>query len=271
MTFVGPMLPGFTEGLDHPAVTQIDDADRVLTGLEHRAADRRRNLPDDTSIGPKRIDPDLADAWCPHVVLFGTQLDPDQEQRLAGIVTALPRVAIAAVTTSQAITTWRYQLDEDGTATPSTVRLGPHTATGHRRSVSTAARAHHHQRHRRHHPSTLVGPRRRLRQRDQGRHRHRHLPATGPPAGHDARRWTGRGRSPKRPPMATVRPTAPATRRPPPAQRQPSRPPGAARTHPARAHDRRQPVPKRPRPTAGTNDKIRAPTTNGDDVEGWRP
>ena len=122
VTFVGPMLPGFVEGLDHPAVTQIDDADRVLTGLEHRAADRRRNLADGASIGAKRIDPDLADAWCPHVVLFGTQLDPEQEQRLGAIVTDLPRIAIAAVTTSTtdtdaaALTTWRYQLNPDGAA-----------------------------------------------------------------------------------------------------------------------------------------------------------
>ena len=108
VTFVGPMVPGFTEGLDHPAVTQIDDVDRVLTGLEHRAAARRRHLTDDITIGQKRLDPDLADAWCPHVVLFGHELDPDQAQRLAGIVTDLPRVAIAAVTTYEGLTGWRY-------------------------------------------------------------------------------------------------------------------------------------------------------------------
>lgn len=115
VTFVGPMLPGFTEGLDHPAVTQIDDIDRVLTGLEHRAAARRNNLAE-TTLGQKRLDPDLADAWCPHVVLFGQELDSDQARRLAGVVTELPRVAIAAVTTYEALTTWRCDLQVDGTA-----------------------------------------------------------------------------------------------------------------------------------------------------------
>ena len=116
VTFVGPMVPGFTEGLDHPAVTQIDDVDRVLTGLEHRAAARRRHFTDDITIGQKRLDPDLADAWCPHVVLFGHELDPDQARRLAGIVTDLPRVAIAAVTTYEGLTGWRYDLTAGGTA-----------------------------------------------------------------------------------------------------------------------------------------------------------
>lgn len=115
VTFVGQMLPGFTEGLDHPTVTQIDDVDRVLTGLEHRAAVRRSNL-SDTSIGQKHLDPELADAWCPHVVLFGQQLDADQAHRLAGVVTDLPRVAIAAVTTYEALTPWRCELNSDSTA-----------------------------------------------------------------------------------------------------------------------------------------------------------
>ena len=131
VTFVGPMLPGFVEGLDHPAVTQIDDADRVLAGLEHRAAARRRHLTDDTTIGQKRLDPDLADAWCPHVVLFGQELDPDQAQRLAAVVTDLPRVAIAAVTTHEDLTGWRYDLSADGDAhlTPFGWTLTPQLVT----------------------------------------------------------------------------------------------------------------------------------------------
>ena len=130
LTFVGPMLPGFTEGLDHPSVTHVDDVDRVLAGLEHRAGLQRAHLGDD-SVGQKRLDPELADAWCPHVVLFGQELSPGQAHRLRQIVTDLPRVAIAAVTTSQALTDWRFDIDanDTGTLSPFGWQLTPQLVT----------------------------------------------------------------------------------------------------------------------------------------------
>ena len=130
LTFVGPMLPGFTEGLDHPSVTHVDDVDRVLTGLEHRAGLQRAHLGDD-SVGQKRLNPDLADAWCPHVVLFGQELSPEQAQRLRQIVTDLPRVAIAAVTTSQTLTDWQFDIDanDTGTLSPFGWQLTPQLVT----------------------------------------------------------------------------------------------------------------------------------------------
>ena len=120
LTFVGPLLPGFVDGLDHPAVTHVDDIEPVLTSLEARAAAQRDYL-DDATVGQKRADPELADAWCPHVVLFGQELTPDQAERLGHIVTDLPRVAIAAVTTNPDLTPWRFELDSSGTG-----HLSPH-------------------------------------------------------------------------------------------------------------------------------------------------
>lgn len=115
LTFVGPLAPGLAEALDHPAVTHVDDIDRVLTGLEQRAILQRDNLNGDT-IGQKRLDPEIADAWSPRVVLFGEQLTADQADRLRHVITELPRVAIAAVTTHQALTPWSLTLTDDSAA-----------------------------------------------------------------------------------------------------------------------------------------------------------
>ncbi len=120
LTFAGPLLPGLAEGLDHPAVTHVDDIELVLAGLEARAAAQRAHL-DDLTVGQKRADPELADAWCPQVVLFGGELTGAQAGRLSRIVTDLPRVAIAAVTTHPGLSPWRYELDESGTG-----HLSPH-------------------------------------------------------------------------------------------------------------------------------------------------
>ena len=120
LTFVGPLLPGLADGLDHPAITHVDDIERVLAGLEARAEAQRTYLADST-VGQKRADPELADAWCPHVVLFGDELTAAQAARLSHIVTDLPRVAIAAVTTNPDLTPWRFELDQHGTG-----HLSPH-------------------------------------------------------------------------------------------------------------------------------------------------
>ena len=121
LTFAGPLLPGLAEGLDHPVVTHVDDIERVLAGLEARAAAQRAHLDDGVTVGQKRADPDLADAWCPHVVLFGGELTATQAERLGRVVTELPRVAIAAVTTRPDLTPWRFEVDTAGTG-----HLSPH-------------------------------------------------------------------------------------------------------------------------------------------------
>lgn len=122
LTFVGPLLPGFAEALNHPSVTHLDDLELVLAGLEARAATQRGHLNDET-VGQKRVNPELADAWRPDVVLLGQDLTPDQSRRLTDIVTELPRVAIAAVTTtSPAITPWQLRLVADA----GTAHLAPH-------------------------------------------------------------------------------------------------------------------------------------------------
>ena len=114
LTLVGPLLPGLAETLDHPSLIHIDDAARALAGLEVRADAQRQHLAGST-VGQKRANPQLADAWCPHVVLIAQELDDADAARLAQIVTDLPRVAVAAVTTtSPALTHWQYRVDDDG-------------------------------------------------------------------------------------------------------------------------------------------------------------
>lgn len=126
LTLVGPVCEGFAVALDHPTVTHLDQADQALAGLEARAAAQRQHLHPGKAagtVGQKRADPVLADAWCPQIVLFGDILTGQQAERLGRIVTDLPRVAIAAVTTSRPpLTPWHLTLAGD----PPTASLAPH-------------------------------------------------------------------------------------------------------------------------------------------------
>lgn len=107
ITLAGTVCPGLELALDHPTLTRADDIDNLLALLEDRAADRRAYMAD-SSAGQKRLDPDLADGWGAEVILTDQLLTEEQDQRLAAILTALPRVGIAAVTTTQAQGDWTF-------------------------------------------------------------------------------------------------------------------------------------------------------------------
>lgn len=100
VTFVGPVCEGLAAALDHPNVNCVDDTDRALAGLENLARIRSQHCYDDQSPATHRGDHNLADAWNPHVLLFGDTLTSDQAQRLEDVVAKMPRLAVAAVTTA---------------------------------------------------------------------------------------------------------------------------------------------------------------------------
>jgi len=103
----GARLP---EALGKHNVSRTDDLDGLLSRLEHRAAVQRKHQPEQV-LGQHRIDPDLADPWAPEIVLINAPLSPSQQHRLAAVVTAEPRVTMAAVVVGAAASApWSLQL-----------------------------------------------------------------------------------------------------------------------------------------------------------------
>ncbi len=113
LTLVGscPRLP---EALGKHNVTLTDDLDGLLDRLEQRAAVQRTHQPQ-VVLGQHRIDPDLADPWAPEIVLINTVMSAAQRHRLSAVVSAEPRVTVAAVVVDpQPASGWALVLDGQG-------------------------------------------------------------------------------------------------------------------------------------------------------------
>lgn len=135
LTLVGDVCPGLEQALADPTVTRVSDITELLSSLEARAAEQRQAI-GAGSVGQKRLDPDTWDAVDPEIVLLNQRLDPDVAQRLARVITDLPRAAVATITTAPldeaTDTQWRYRLAGDplvGRLQPHDWRLQPQTVT----------------------------------------------------------------------------------------------------------------------------------------------
>ncbi len=115
LTLVG-VCPDLPAALGVDRARHVDHIDTLIDSLEADAEDSadllREETLDDSHHG--RLDPDGADAWTPHIVLIGHALEESAQQRLAAVLTRLPRVAVAAVTTGgEPLTGWALHLDGD--------------------------------------------------------------------------------------------------------------------------------------------------------------
>lgn len=108
LTVVGPddRLPA---ALGRHVVRRTSDPDALLQRLERRAADQRRQQPHEV-LGQHRLDPDLAEAWAPEIVLVTGRLTPEQDERLQAVVRATPRVTAAAVVVAEEDGGWALRL-----------------------------------------------------------------------------------------------------------------------------------------------------------------
>ena len=126
MTLVGP-LAGLPDALGRHNVSHADDVDALLARLESRAVVQREQLAAERP-GQQRVDPDLADPWAPEIVLINRHLDHDHEVRLHRLLTAEPRVTMAAVLpwNSESPPGWTLRLDnsESGASRGSLEPLG---------------------------------------------------------------------------------------------------------------------------------------------------
>ena len=95
LTIVGD-CGGLPEALNKHNVTQTDDLDGLLDRVERRAAIQRAEQ-SGTPAGRFRIDPDMADAWAPEVILINEAMTAEQSRRLITLITTAPPVTMAAV------------------------------------------------------------------------------------------------------------------------------------------------------------------------------
>jgi hypothetical protein len=95
LTLVGSAV-ALPEAMGKHNVVRADDLDAVLTRLERRAVIQREHQAR-APLARNRVDPDLADAWAPEIVLINERPSDRQVDRLRALVTAQPRVTIAAV------------------------------------------------------------------------------------------------------------------------------------------------------------------------------
>ena len=100
VTLVGQVCPGLEDALESPTLTRATDVDALLTTLEARADDQRHILTEGSPLAAHRADPAISDGFDAEVILLDTELTEDHRNRLASLVEALPRVSVAAVTTS---------------------------------------------------------------------------------------------------------------------------------------------------------------------------
>lgn len=116
LTLVG-VCPDLPSALGVDRARHVDHIDTLIDSLESDADEAAKLLQEENldNAHQSRLDPDGADAWTPHIVLIGHTLDLAAQQRLAAVLTRLPRVAVAAVTTGgQPLTDWALHLNEAG-------------------------------------------------------------------------------------------------------------------------------------------------------------
>ena len=128
VTVVG-CLPGLPDAIGTGRLRHVETLGEVLPALESRAASTRQlmtssDLPDlqhARSAGNQRAH---AGAWYPEILLLGAPVDPADRARLDALLTAQPRISLAAViatdpdpetnTADSTPSEWRLALEVDG-------------------------------------------------------------------------------------------------------------------------------------------------------------
>lgn len=122
ITLVG-VAPGLPAALDTGRVRHVDDVDALMLDLRAQAADTERTLAElgVSSIEEARSIGAEAEAWLPEIVLLGQLPDEQTQAELAELVSRVPRVGIAAVSSGQLAGEWVLDItsrDEAGLTLP---------------------------------------------------------------------------------------------------------------------------------------------------------
>lgn len=117
ITLVG-IAPGLPQALETGRIRHVDDLDTLLRNLRGQAAATERTL---ENLGVASIEearsltPD-AEAWIPEIVILAELPAQEIQDELASLVTRLPRLGIAAVTTGHLAGEWILNIEDSTTA-----------------------------------------------------------------------------------------------------------------------------------------------------------
>ena len=126
LTLVGAAR-GLPAALGQHNVTAVGDVDRLLDRLERRAAAQREHL-SGGDLSRYRLDPDLAEAWAPEVVLVAEELSDVQHGRLQALTGPQAATTAAVVVGGPPATGWVLDLGLDARPAelaPVSIRLTP--------------------------------------------------------------------------------------------------------------------------------------------------
>lgn len=107
------------DSLETGRVRYVPSAGRLLEELQHRAEQDREALISSGAgdLNHARVQNATPGAWTPEIVLFTGDMTDSQRNMLTQLVEELPRVAIAAVTSGEAVGEWAVRLTGEQTGT----------------------------------------------------------------------------------------------------------------------------------------------------------
>ncbi|MFE5309865.1 LysM peptidoglycan-binding domain-containing protein [Isoptericola sp. NPDC056605] len=116
VTLVGA-FPELEDTLQTGRIRYLPTIGRLVDHLATRAADDRAALAEAGvgDLNAARAAGTVPDAWTPEIVLLGGNITDKQRNELAGFIDELPRVALAAVTSGEHITSWGLDLADSST------------------------------------------------------------------------------------------------------------------------------------------------------------
>ncbi len=124
-------MPELGDVIDTGRIRHVHGLANIVRELEARAAEVEAALGQSgaQSLVDARGRGLAADAWTPEILLIGEQLDPTVRAALEQLVTRIPRVGIAAVTSDAQLGEWVLDLDRDdpsrGVLQPAGITIRP--------------------------------------------------------------------------------------------------------------------------------------------------
>lgn len=116
ITLVG-VLPELVAALASDRTTYVETLEQIITALEYTATVHRDALAEQGQAGATqaRAAGLVEDTWTPHLILVGTDLTATDRERITHLLTQVPRVALATITTrGPAVGEWSLRISRDG-------------------------------------------------------------------------------------------------------------------------------------------------------------
>lgn len=114
-------LPDLIDAIGTDRATYVHTIDDILDSLEYTADVHRQALADSDMAGvaQARVADAVDETWTPHLILVASDLTDAQRDRIQQVLAAIPRLAVAAITTStKPLGEWTLTLTDTTSGTP---------------------------------------------------------------------------------------------------------------------------------------------------------